>query len=383
MATGTRTSYTDTGLPRRSIGDWIGMIDYAEAPLLKKLGLNGESKFKLMNWPTTKPEWLEDALNPVSGTIAEDLDNSETGIDLATGEGSYLKAGDVIKIDDEPFWVSSVTGDTATVATRPFGGSAATHDNGAAWSLVGSARLEGANATTGYTTTTTNPYNYTQIFEEAVQVTRTEMKVMKYGVGDTMAYHLEKLIGGGAVGATKRAGKLPQLLQKTFYHGVRNQGSASAARSMGGFETFVTTNITNAASARLNKSMLETLVASIVEDGGKPDTLVVPTFQRRMITQLYGEDQVTYERDERTGGRRIDYLDLDFCRLEIMWDRLAPTNRIYIVESPKVGWITFDDFAVVDVASLGDYQLKDVVGEFSFAVVNEKAQGYIYGLATS
>ena len=40
MATGTRTTYTDTTPQKRSIADMIGMIDWTEAPLLKLLGLD-------------------------------------------------------------------------------------------------------------------------------------------------------------------------------------------------------------------------------------------------------------------------------------------------------------------------------------------------------
>lgn len=58
MATGTRTTYTDTGNIKQAIADVIAMIDWTEAPLLNKLGLDNSSKFRLVNWPNTKVEWL-------------------------------------------------------------------------------------------------------------------------------------------------------------------------------------------------------------------------------------------------------------------------------------------------------------------------------------
>ena len=71
MATGTRTTYTDTTPQKRSIADMIGMIDWTEAPLLKLLGLNNETKFRLLNFPRTKVEWLEDTMAPRSGTLTK------------------------------------------------------------------------------------------------------------------------------------------------------------------------------------------------------------------------------------------------------------------------------------------------------------------------
>lgn len=58
MATGTRTTYTDTGTIKRGIGDVIKMIDWTEAPLLNLLGTKNEGKFRLQNWPNTKVEWI-------------------------------------------------------------------------------------------------------------------------------------------------------------------------------------------------------------------------------------------------------------------------------------------------------------------------------------
>lgn len=62
MATGTRTTYTDTTPQKRSLAEMIGMIDWREAGLLRLLGVNGESKFRLVNFPRTKYEWLNCAL---------------------------------------------------------------------------------------------------------------------------------------------------------------------------------------------------------------------------------------------------------------------------------------------------------------------------------
>lgn len=64
-------------------------------------------------------------------TITEDLDNSETGIDVS--DGSLFTAGQTIKIDTEDFFIISIAGNTLTVNTRPHNGTtAAAHSSGAA-----------------------------------------------------------------------------------------------------------------------------------------------------------------------------------------------------------------------------------------------------------
>ena len=64
-------------------------------------------------------------------TIAEDLDVSETGVDVATGQGSNFAANDVVLVGSELMTVSSVATDTLTVARGANGSSPATHSNGA------------------------------------------------------------------------------------------------------------------------------------------------------------------------------------------------------------------------------------------------------------
>jgi hypothetical protein len=382
MATGQRNTYTDTTPIMRAIATTIKNIDRAEAPLLSKLGLNNESNFQLINWPNTKVEWLEDTLSPRSGTLNEALDDNETGVDVQTGEGSYLKKGDVILVESELMWVASVSTDTATV-TRGFAGStAATHADDTAWEIVGMAAVEGSQYVAGHTTVVTAPYNYVQQFKEAFTISNDELINPAYGMSDKVAYHIAKLIGGGGIGPRTKAGKLPILLEKSFYHGGRAIGSATAARSMGGFNTFVTTNVTNLSSAALTLKHVEDKMQSCSEAGGSPDTIVCGGWVRRKLSSFYG-DSIRTTRDESTGGYSIDTVKTDFGEVEIMYDKWCPSTELYIIESGKMGWVTFRPFEVVDVSTDVDGVIKDVRGSFSFVLQNEKAHARLYGISTS
>jgi hypothetical protein len=355
MAIGTRTTYSETANIKRSIGDMIGFIDWTEAPLLRKLGVNNESKFRLVNWPNSKYEWLEDTMSARTTTLAEEAAQAETEIDVA--DGSIFKEGDIVKVESELMYVSSVSTNTITVIRGFAGTTDATHATALSIALATIARLEGADYDTGHTTALTNPYNHTQIISEAVKVTGSEAVNTKYGVNDTMAYHLAKLMGGSnGVGEKFRAGKLPILLQQTFYHGQRAAGTASTSRAMAGFEAYVTTNVT--------------------------DTIVCNAWLRRKLTSFY-EGLITTTRSETRGGSRIDTVMTDFGEMEIMFDRWCPTDRLYIVETPKVGWITNRAFQVYDRPSTGDYTVKEVLGEYGFVVQNQLSHAYIKNASTT
>lgn len=371
MATGTRTTLTDTTPQTRGIAPMIEMIDWVEAPLLNMLGINNSSKFRLINWPNRKPEWLEDTMSPRSGTINEALDDSETGVDVQTGEGDYLKTGDIIKIEDELMYVVSVATDTATV-TRGYGGTtAATHADDTVWKLSTIARLEGADATTGHTTVLSNPYNYTQILSEAVKVTGSEQADTKYGVDDTMAYHLSKLMGDGG-----KSGKLPILLEQTFFDGRRSARTSSVASAMGGFEQYVTTNLTNLAGDALTRKSIEDLMESCYLAGGAPTKIVTNSWLRRKISSFY-EGLISTDRSEERGGSKITTVITDFGDIELVYSRWCPKDRLYLLEPDKMGWLEYRPFSVIDRPSSGDYMLKEILGEYSFLLMNETAHGYI------
>ena len=69
-------------------------------------------------------------------TIAEDLDASETGVDVASGQGSNFAIDDIVLVGSELMTVGSVATDTLTVTRGTKGSSAATHSNGANIFLV-------------------------------------------------------------------------------------------------------------------------------------------------------------------------------------------------------------------------------------------------------
>ena len=383
MATGARTTYTQSTTQKQAISGLIEMIDWTEAPLLHLLGVSNESKFRIENWPRTTYQWLEDEMSPRTDALDEPLDNSETGVDV--DDGTKFKTGDILKVtgSDELMLVNSVSSNTLTV-TRGFAGTTATsHDDNAVVTIVTMAALEGANYTTGHTTVVTRPYNYTQILSEAVKVTGSQTVDNNYGITDEMLRQVAKLIGGGeGIGERGKAGKLAILLAQTFYYGYRAAGSATTPRAMGGFHQFVTTNATNLASATLTRKHISDLNRTLVDAGGSPDTIIVGTFLREKISSLF-EGSIRTERTEKYGGYSIESIMTDFSDLQIVWDRWAPPGYLYMVEKAKMGWLGYRPFFIEDRAPGGDYFVKDVIGEYGFALCNEEGHGYLYNASTS
>jgi hypothetical protein len=381
MATGIRTTYTDSNVKPESLNPLISLIDWTEAPLLKLLGINNEKRFRFTFWPRTAYEWIEDSMSGRTTTLAEEAAQAETEIDVT--DGTIFKEGDVVKVESELMYVSSVSSNTITVTRGYAGTSDVTHATALTITLATTARLEGADYDTGHTTAVTRNINYTQILSEAVKVTGSQMVDENYGITDEMAYHIAKLIGGGqGIGEKGKAGKLAILLQQTFYYGQKAVGTSTTARAMGGFEEFVTTNVTNLSSAALELRHIEDLMEDCFLAGGSPNLLVCNTWLWRKINNFY-QGSIRTERTEDTGGHVIKTVSTLFGDIEVMFDRWCPTDRLYLLEKEKMGWVTYRPFQVMDRASTGDYEVKDVLGEFGFVLQNQTAHGYLHTASTS
>jgi hypothetical protein len=382
MATGTRTTYSDSSVKPESLIDAIHFIDWTEAPLLKYLGMS--NSFNFTYEPRTKYEWLEDTMSAVTTTLAEAIDPAETAWNVT--DGTLFKEGDIIRVQDttgELVYVESVSSNTLTVIKGYAGTTDSAHDSGATVEFLYPARIEGADFDTGHTTTVTRNYNYTQIFAEAVRVTGSEMVDKNYGIDDVMSYNLQILFGGGGqIGAKGKAGKLSIALQKTFYYGQRAAGTASTSRAMGGFEYYVTTNVTDLNSAALTLKNIEDLYEDCYLAGGSPSMIVCNTWVWRKINEFFA-GTITTERSEAEGGHAIKHIRTVMGDMDIMFDRWCPTDRLYLIEPDKMGWFTYRPWNVYERPASGDYEVREVLGEFGFVLTNQLAHGYIKEISTT
>lgn len=381
MATGARYSYTDTGITKRAISDVVNMIDWQEAPLLRILGFSSKNlkKFNIVNWPATKVELVEDTMPGYTTTLNGSHNNSVTTIAVASTTGAYFRQGDIILIGSEKMLVLSVSSDNLTVATRPYGStSAASYSGGETITILTRAMPEASNFTTGYTTTTTQPYNYTQIISEAVQVSKTAQAITTYGIDDLMDYEVGKLFADGG-----QAGRLAQLLQRTFYYGERVQRTGgNAYGSMGGFKTFVTTNTQALAGAAIQRSHIHKGIRDVRQAGGKVTHLITGAWGVEKLTSMY-EGLIDTTRDETIGGAEIMTIKTPHGMVKIVYDWMAPDGEYYLVNADKCGWLPLRGFDRTKIAEQGDFYVSDVVGEFTFLVANEKSHAMITGASTT
>lgn len=381
MAQGMSYTYNDTVTLQRTIAGLIKIINPNEIPLQKLLGMNKHKTTKMESWGNNKYAWLQDTQKVRTDTLAEALDNSEPDIDVT--DGTLWKVGDVFKVDDEKFWVSSISSNTLTT-TRGWGSTdAAAHDNGATITYLFNARLEGASNNDSQYTVPTEILNYSQIFHGSLSVSGSEQVAMRYGITDTRKYRMMKLIGGlgSGDGNMGDAGDLMIDLENTFFQGEKIARASGVAGATGGFEALVTTNVTDLSGDPLDPATLNDTIA-LAWGYGRPDLIICGSHGKKKINSFYA-GQVRTTRDEKRGGVLISEIDTDFGTLSVLMHKGCPADRMYIGQKSLMGWGTVRDWTEEALGKSGDSTETQVIGEFGFILENERAHAYIKGMSTT
>ena len=395
-----RYSYDDTTTNKRGIGDMIYNIDFQHAPLLALLGFKADNlnKFQVKSgWPNTKLEWLEDTNTAFRTLLTEDMDISETGANVTTGTGQYFRQGDVLAVYAvadtalvtvlERYLVTSVATDTLTIV-RGHGATSAvgTALTGDVLILETRAVPENNTYAVEHITTPTAPYNYTQILDAAVEVSRTESHMSRYGISDLMDYQIAKLFDSDG-----SEGRLAKLLHGIFYYGERVIRAASPAYGFaGGFKTFVTTStastdhVFSKSAAALQKADIHKVMRAINDAGGKCTHIVCGSWLYEKIPTFYEDKISTVEEKKIRGTPEVMQIRTPHGLAKVLYDYLCPASEMYFLNENKAGWIPFDEFerkTVYGDNSPSDGLIEKVVGEYTFALANPKSFGVITNIS--
>lgn len=377
----TQSTYDDNSgvIQKRVITDYITLIDPADAPFVEAMGGldGGAKKFRFVNFPHTKVEWIEDTREPLAVGLNTAMNNSVTTAVLLAASANMVQVGQILLFADgaEQMWVSAVASDGVTLTvSRAYGGTTATAqvvNNNTAIEILGIARLEGAESHgLGYTVRSTN-FNHTQIMQREVKVSRSQNQISQYGIREEFDYQSNKAIP-----------HLMRLIEKGVYKGTRSAGSSAAPRSFGGLGTFVTNNAINSGSAAVTQAKFENALKAAYLDGGKPSKAFVSPTNMQVIKNFYDSANfLRVDTKEKTVGMTIEKIITPYGTVDLIMDRWAPDSTIYILDPEHVGFVTYYPFTSEPLAKTGDYQRGEVVGEFTLCVRMDKAHAVITTIA--
>jgi len=356
---GTRTSYDSIVGLRLDVEDAIHMISPFDVPFMGTFGMDRGSVLGSDETTSTKVEWLEDELVPASDALNGAI---TTGSAFITVDNqTYFKTNDLVMIDEEYLRVSGygTSADTLTVQ-RAWGGTAVNHADDATILILGTLPAEGSDPVSGINFQRVQPYNVTQIYQDEVEITRTEEKEAKYGVQSESAYQIAKRVKENAI-----------KMERNLILGVRVDDTTNKKRSMGGLHYYITDNVDSTTTALTETLLVDQMQASF-DAGGSIDLLACGGTQKRNIS-AFNADDIRFARDENIRGAVVDWIDSDFGRVYIVLNRWVPTRFLFGLEKQYINLTWFDRPFVEALAKTGDRQQWEYIAEMTMKVRNTSA----------
>jgi len=381
--TGKATYSAGTTLPElaEDVSDLIGIISPYETPLLDALG------DPLREATSTHHEWLEDELLPNKDAINDStFSDPSADTEFEVDNGGRFRTGDQIQVEGskELMLVTAVDGNTLTVVRGYSGTTAEDIADNQVINILGNAALEGEDKPDIRFTNRIRCGNYTQIFTAAVDVSGTDMAASQLGLADEMDYQKQE-----------RLRELVRDLENTVINGgqtVSNpQGSSSIRRSMKGTIQHLSTNVFHTgdsgfpSGSDLDEAKINYVLRKIWEvSNGNVDLIVVGGFQKRKINSI-ASGMRSLAAGETTYRDMISIYESDFGVCRVITSRWMPQDTILLLDSSRISVLPLAgrSFHFKPLASSGDYECGELIGEYTLELKNESAHGLIRGLQSS
>jgi len=249
-------------------------------------------------------------------------------------------------------------------------------------------QLEGFELSRSAATATTRESNVAMISSRDATVTGSQNASDAAGKRSEMAHQLAIMSK-----ALKR-----DMEEALCQNGGKTTGNATTARKTGGFESWIKSNYSKAASGAptgggtaptdgTQRALTEALLKDVLElaftNGGEPSLAICGPVNKQKISGFTGRTQARQFVDANTVEASVSVYSSDFGELKIVPSNRSRERSLLLVdpEFAKVSYLR--DFQTVDIATIGDAETKMIVVEYGLEVSNEAAHGIVADLTTS
>lgn len=254
------------------------------------------------------------------------------------------------------------------------------------------AHIEGDATTAEARTATTRLGNYTQIFKNAVVVPDTDEGLSKAGRAKEIAYQALKIA---------REQKL-DIEKALFGNNARVAGNASTARELAGAPAWLTSNTetgatgadatgdgtdarTDGTQEAFSQSRFDTIMQSIWENGGRPDTVYLSAFQMNVALGFTGNNNQrsnVQAGDDKVIKSMAVYVT-PWGTVEFLPSRENRSRDVFIMQDDMWEVPVLRSTKNVELAKTGDNTTRQIVTELTLCAKNEAASGGVFDNSTS
>lgn len=255
----------------------------------------------------------------------------------------------------------------------------------------GSGQLEGFELSRAASTATTRVSNVAMISSRDATVTGSQQASDPAGKKSEMAHQLAIMSK-----ALKRDMETA-LCQK----GAKTTGNATTARVTGGFESWITSNVSRGtggsgsgggaaptdSSSGNQRALTETLLKAVLQscftNGGEPSMAICGPVNKQVISGFTGRSSARQMIDANTVEASVSIYASDFGELKIVPSNFSRERTLLLVDPDFAKLSYLRDFQTVDISTIGDAQTKMIVVEYGLEMSNEAAHGVVADLTTS
>jgi len=260
-------------------------------------------------------------------------------------------------------------------------------------SSAANAHVEGDEITANARTATTRQGNYTQIFVDAVSVPDTDSGLKKAGRASEIAYQMLK---------TAKEQKL-DIEKALFDNNARVAGNSTTARELAGAPTWLITNTVfgdnegadatgDGTDARtdetttltaFNQTDFDTVMQSIWEQGGKPNTVYLSAFQMNKALAFTGMNNQRSTIGASVGGtnaviKAVDVYVTPWGTVDFMPSRENRSRDVFIMQDDMWSVAVLRPTKNMELAKTSDSTRRAIVTELTLVCNNEKASGGVF-----
>ena len=251
------------------------------------------------------------------------------------------------------------------------------------------AAVEGADDSDATLSATTRVGNYTQISQKTIKISGTLESVDKAGRKSEKAYQLAK--------ASK---EIKRDMEKALLNNtVQSAGSASAARVLGGIQTWINSNYDGGTSGTagslgttakadgtdraFTETILKTVVKEVFNSGGEPKVLMTTPTQKQNVSAFAGIAAQRYMAPADQPTTIIGAADVymsDFGQMSVVPNRFmtseADSGEVALILDPEMASVAYlRPFQTNELAKAGDAEKTQLLAEYTLVVNNEAAHG--------
>tara|TARA_R110000772_G_scaffold45937_1_gene105004 strand:+ start:187 stop:1143 length:957 start_codon:yes stop_codon:yes gene_type:complete len=263
-----------------------------------------------------------------------------------------------------------------------------------ATAVSSNAVIEGEDATTTAAIASVRLGNYTQISDKVPRVTRTQRQIDSAGRGDELDYQI-----------MKSAKELKRDMESTLLaNKAKVVGSESAARECAGVESWIADNVdfgvggaaptgdgtdvlTPGTNRAFTEAQLQGVLASIWDEGGEPDTIMVGSVIKQAMSGLVnggaaGTAQRVVDGNAKTVTAAIDIYVSDFGSLAVVPNRFQVQTSMLVLQMDMWCMSTLAEFQETPLAKTGDSDRVQLLSEYTLEAKNAKSSGIVAALTS-